>query len=29
MAALVVWFGAFALYDTLALVGAGVEALQG
>jgi len=29
MAALVVWFGAFALYDTLALVGAGVEVLQG
>ena len=29
MAALVVWFGAFALYDTVALVGAGVEALQG
>jgi hypothetical protein len=29
MAALGVWFGAFALYDTLALVGAGVELLQG
>jgi len=29
MAALVVWFGAFALYDTLALVGAGIEVLQG
>ncbi len=28
MAVLVVWFGAFALYDTLALMGAGVEALQ-
>ncbi|MFB6231757.1 MAG: hypothetical protein ABEL04_11445, partial [Salinibacter sp.] len=29
MAALGVWFVAFALYDTLALVGAGVEVLQG
>jgi ABC-type transport system involved in multi-copper enzyme maturation permease subunit len=29
MAVLVVWFGAFALYDTLALVGAGIEVLQG
>lgn len=29
MAALVVWFVAFALYDTLALVGTGVETLQG
>ncbi len=28
MAVLVVWFGAFALYDALALVGAGVGALQ-
>lgn len=29
MAALVVWFGAFALYDTLALLGAGLEVVQG
>lgn len=29
MAALVVWFGAFALYDTLALFGAGLEVMQG
>lgn len=29
MAALVVWFGAFALYDGLALALAGVEAVQG
>lgn len=29
MAALVVWFGAFTLYDALALIGAGIEVLQG